>query len=179
MRRIHHFILNDKGNNMATFKGNAVTLTGKEVKVGDKAPKVDLVAGDLSLKSVGGASGKYQVINVVPSLDTGVCATQTRKFNEKAASLPNTEVFVVSLDLPFAQGRFCSTEGIKNVVALSDFRNKEFGNAYGVILADSPLQGLLTRAVFVVNPNGEVVHKEIVSEITTEPNYDAALNVVK
>lgn len=164
---------------MATFKGNAVTLAGKEVKVGDKAPKVDLVAGDLSLKSVGGASGKYQVINVVPSLDTGVCATQTRKFNEKAASLPNTEVFVVSLDLPFAQGRFCSTEGIKNVVALSDFRSKEFGNAYGVILADSPLQGLLTRAVFVVNPNGEVVHKEIVSEITTEPNYDAALNAVK
>lgn len=164
---------------MATFKGNAVTLAGKEVKVGDKAPKVDLVAGDLSLKSVGGASGKYQVINVVPSLDTGVCATQTRKFNEKAASLPNTEVFVVSLDLPFAQGRFCSTEGIKNVVALSDFRNKEFGNAYGVILADSPLQGLLTRAVFVVNPNGEIVHKEIVAEITTEPNYDAALNAVK
>ncbi len=164
---------------MATFKGNAVILTGKEVKVGDKAPKVDLVAGDLSLKSVGGASGKYQVINVVPSLDTGVCATQTRKFNEKAASLPNAEVFVISLDLPFAQGRFCSTEGIKNVVALSDFRNKEFGNAYGVILADSPLQGLLTRAVFVVNPNGEVVHKEIVSEITTEPNYDAALNAVK
>lgn len=164
---------------MATFKGNAVTLAGKEVKVGDKAPKVDLVAGDLSLKSVGGASGKYQVINVVPSLDTGVCATQTRTFNEKAASLPNTEVFVVSLDLPFAQGRFCSTEGIKNVVALSDFRNKEFGNNYGVILADSPLQGLLTRAVFVVNPNGEVVYKEIVSEITTEPNYDAALNAVK
>lgn len=179
MLKIHRFILNDKGNNMATFKGNAVTLAGKEVKVGDKAPKVDLVAGDLSLKSVGGASGKYQVINVVPSLDTGVCATQTRKFNEKAASLPNTEVFVVSLDLPFAQGRFCSTEGIKNVVALSDFRNKEFGNAYGVILADSPLQGLLTRAVFVVNPNGEIVHKEIVSEITTEPNYDAALNAVK
>jgi len=164
---------------MATFKGNAVTLAGKEVKVGDKAPKVDLVAGDLSLKSVGGASGKYQVINVVPSLDTGVCATQTRTFNEKAASLPNTEVFVVSLDLPFAQGRFCSTEGINNVVALSDFRNKEFGNNYGVILADSPLQGLLTRAVFVVNPNGEVVYKEIVSEITTEPNYDAALNAVK
>lgn len=179
MLKIHRFILNNKGNNMATFKGNAVTLAGKEVKVGDKAPKVDLVAGDLSLKSVGGASGKYQVINVVPSLDTGVCATQTRKFNEKAASLPNTEVFVVSLDLPFAQGRFCSTEGIKNVVALSDFRNKEFGNAYGVILADSPLQGLLTRSVFVVNPNGEVVHKEIVSEITTEPNYDAALNAVK
>ncbi len=164
---------------MATFKGNAVTLKGNAVNVGDKAPKVDLVAGDLSLKSVGGSSGKYQIINVVPSLDTGVCATQTRKFNEKAAALPNASVFVVSLDLPFAQGRFCSTEGIQNVTALSDFKNKDFGNAYGVLLADSPLAGLLTRAVFVVNPEGNVVHKEIVSEITTEPNYEAALNAVK
>ncbi|TLD84066.1 thiol peroxidase [Helicobacter sp. MIT 11-5569] len=164
---------------MATFKGSAVTLAGKAVNVGDKAPEVTLVAGDLSAKKVGGASGKFQIINVVPSLDTGVCATQTRKFNEKAASLPNAEVFVVSLDLPFAQGRFCSTEGIANVVALSDFKNKDFGNAYGVLLADSPLAGLLTRAVFVVNPNGEIVHKEIVGEITTEPNYDAALNAVK
>lgn len=164
---------------MVTFKGSAVTLAGKEVKVGDKAPKIDLVAGDLSLKSVGGASGKFQIINVVPSLDTGVCATQTRKFNEKAASLSNAEVFVVSLDLPFAQGRFCSTEGIKNVTALSDFKNKDFGNAYGVVLAGSPLEGLLTRAVFVVNPNGEIVYKEIVSEITSEPNYEAALKAVK
>lgn len=164
---------------MATFKGNVVTLTGKSVNVGDKAPEISLVAGDLSEKKVGGASGKFQIINVVPSLDTGVCATQTRKFNEKAASLPNTEVFVVSLDLPFAQGRFCSTEGIANVTALSDFKNKDFGNAYGVLLEDSPLAGLLTRAVFVVNPNGEIVHKEIVDEITTEPNYDTALNAVK
>ena len=164
---------------MVTFKGNAVSLSGKDLNVGDSAPKVELVAGDLSAKSVGGASGKFQIINVVPSLDTGVCATQTRKFNEKAASLPNAEVFVISLDLPFAQGRFCSTEGIKNVVALSDFKNKAFGDAYGVVLAGSPLEGLLTRAVFVVNPEGEIVHKEIVSEITNEPNYDAALAVVK
>ncbi|MBD5165507.1 thiol peroxidase [Helicobacter sp.] len=164
---------------MVTFKGSAVTLAGKEVKIGDKAPKVDLVAGDLSVKSVGGASGKYQIINVVPSLDTGVCATQTRKFNEKAADIPNTQVFVVSLDLPFAQGRFCSTEGIENVTALSDFRHKDFGDSYGVVLAGSPLEGLLTRAVFVVNPEGEIVHKEIVSEITSEPNYEAALKAVK
>lgn len=164
---------------MATFKGSAVTLAGKVVNVGDKAPEVSLVAGDLSVKKIGGASGKFQIINVVPSLDTGVCATQTRTFNEKAAGLPNAEVFVVSLDLPFAQGRFCTTEGIKNVIALSDFKDKGFGNAYGVLLADSPLAGLLTRAVFVINPNGEVVHKEIVEEITTEPNYTAALNAVK
>lgn len=164
---------------MVTFKGNAVSLKGKEVNVGDSAPKVELIAGDLSTKSVGGASGKFQIINVVPSLDTGVCATQTRKFNEKAASLSNAEVFVVSLDLPFAQGRFCSIEGIQNVVALSDFKNKVFGESYGVILAGSPLEGLLTRAVFVVNPEGKVVHKEIVSEVTNEPNYDAALAAVK
>ena len=164
---------------MLTFKGNAVSLKGKEINVGDSAPKVELIAGDLSTKSVGGASGKFQIINVVPSLDTGVCATQTRKFNEKAASLSNAEVFVVSLDLPFAQGRFCSIEGIQNVVALSDFKNKAFGESYGVILAGSPLEGLLTRAVFVVNPEGKVVHKEIVSEVTNEPNYDAALAAVK
>lgn len=164
---------------MVTFKGNAVSLKGKEVNVGDSAPKVELIAGDLSTKSVGGASGKFQIINVVPSLDTGVCATQTRKFNEKAASLSNAEVFVVSLDLPFAQGRFCSIEGIQNVVALSDFKNKAFGESYGVILAGSPLEGLLTRAVFVVNPEGKVVHKEIVSEVTNEPNYDAALAAIK
>lgn len=164
---------------MVTFKGNAVSLKGKEVNVGDSAPKVELIAGDLSTKSVGGASGKFQIINVVPSLDTGVCATQTRKFNEKATSLSNAEVFVVSLDLPFAQGRFCSIEGIQNVVALSDFKNKAFGESYGVILAGSPLEGLLTRAVFVVNPEGKVVHKEIVSEVTNEPNYDAALAAVK
>lgn len=164
---------------MVTFKGNAVSLKGKEINVGDSAPKVELIAGDLSIKSVGGASGKFQIINVVPSLDTGVCATQTRKFNEKTASLSNAEVFVVSLDLPFAQGRFCSIEGIQNVVALSDFKNKAFGESYGVILAGSPLEGLLTRAVFVVNPEGKVVHKEIVSEVTNEPNYDAALAAVK
>ncbi|PZT48021.1 lipid hydroperoxide peroxidase [Helicobacter valdiviensis] len=164
---------------MVTFKGSEVTLKGKEINVGDNAPEVDLVAGDLSVKSVGGASGKFQVINVVPSLDTGVCAMQTRKFNEKAATLPNTEVFVVSLDLPFAQGRFCTTEGIKNVVALSDFKEKAFGEAYGVLLGSSPLAGLLSRAVFVVNPEGKVVYKELVAEITTEPNYEAALASLK
>ncbi|PAF51461.1 lipid hydroperoxide peroxidase [Helicobacter sp. 13S00401-1] len=164
---------------MVTFKGNKATLGGKQVKVGDSAPSVELVAGDLSSVKVGGASGKYQVINVVPSLDTGVCAAQTRKFNEEASKLPNAQVFVVSMDLPFAQGRFCTVEGIKNVTALSDFRKKEFGEKYGLILADSPLEGLLTRAVIVVDPQGKIVYEEIVSEITNEPDYKSALNALK
>ena len=160
---------------MVTLKGQEVKLKGKPLKVGDDAPKVKLVAQDLSVKEVGGASGKFQVINVVPSLDTGVCATQTRTFNQKAASLENTEVFVISLDLPFAQKRFCATEGIERVQALSDFRKKAFGKAYGLILKDSALKGLLTRAVIVINPKGKIVYEEIVSEISSEPDYQKAL----
>ncbi len=162
-----------------TFKGGAVSLEGKTVNVGDNAPEVELVAKDLTTVKVGGAKGKYQIINVVPSLDTGVCATQTKTFNEKAASLSNAEVFVVSFDLPFAQGRFCSTEGIEKVTALSDFRGGKFSRAYGVLLADGVLAGLSTRAIFVVDPKGKVVHKELVTEITNEPNYAAALAAVK
>ncbi|RAX56879.1 lipid hydroperoxide peroxidase [Helicobacter monodelphidis] len=162
-----------------TFKGGAVKLEGSVPNVGAKAPEVELVAKDLSSVKIGGAKGKYQIINVVPSLDTGVCAMQTRKFNEKAASLSNAEVYVVSLDLPFAQGRFCSTEGIEKVTALSDFRGAKFAKAYGVLLADGPLAGLTTRAVFIVDPSGNIAYKEIVAEITTEPNYDAALAAIK
>ena len=164
---------------MVTFKGEQVELKGHILEVGSDAPKVKLVAQDLSVKEIGGASGKFQVINVVPSLDTGVCATQTRTFNQKAASLDNTEVFVVSLDLPFAQKRFCTTEGIEKVQALSDFRKKSFGKKYGLILKDSPLKGLLTRAVIVINPAGKIIYEEVVSEITTEPNYEKALESIK
>ncbi|PAF44399.1 thiol peroxidase [Helicobacter sp. 11S02629-2] len=164
---------------MITFRGNKATLNGKQLKVGDAAPSVELVSGDLSLVKVGGASGKYQVINVVPSLDTGVCAAQTRKFNEEASKLHNTQVFVVSMDLPFAQGRFCTVEGIKNLTALSDFRKKEFGEKYGLLLTDSPLAGLLTRAVIVVDPQGKIIYEEIVSEITNEPDYKSALEALK
>ncbi|PAF47244.1 lipid hydroperoxide peroxidase [Helicobacter sp. 12S02232-10] len=160
------------------FKNNPVKISGKELNVGDNAPVVELVGKDLSIVKIGGAQGKYQIINVVPSLDTGVCATQTRKFNQKAAALCNANVYVISLDLPFAQGRFCSTEGIENLSTLSDFRKKEFGQNYGVLLESGPLEGLLTRAVFVIDPNGKIVYKEICAEITNEPDYDAPLKAI-
>ena len=161
------------------FKGSPVKLVGDEIKVGDFAPSVKLKGNDLGYVLVGGKKDKVQVINVVPSLDTPVCQIQTKHFNKEAASLPNVEVFVVSMDLPFAQGRFCSVEGIENVKALSDFKNKEFGNKYGVLIDDSPLSGLLARAVFVIDESGKVIYKEICEEITNEPNYENALNAIK
>ena len=158
------------------LQGVSVGLSGNELKLGDKAPEVSLVAADLSEVKVGGGTGKAQVIIAVPSLDTDVCATETRKFNERAASIKNTEVFVVSMDLPFAAGRFCSTEGIKNLRALSDFRDKEFARAYGVLIADGALAGLTCRAVFVVDTAGKIAYKQITGDIADEPDYDAALN---
>lgn len=161
------------------FKGSPVKLVGDEIKVGDFAPSVKLKGNDLGYVIVGGKKDKIQVINVVPSLDTPVCQIQTKQFNKEAANLPNVEVSVVSMDLPFAQGRFCSVEGIENVKALSDFKNKEFGNKYGVLIDDSPLSGLLARAVFVVDENGKVIYKEVCEEITNEPNYENALKAIK
>lgn len=160
------------------FKGTAVSLSANTIKVGDQAPKVVLVARDLSNVEIGGISEKYQIINVVPSLDTGVCAIQTKRFNQEASKLANAKVYAISMDLPFAQERFCSTEGIQNVVALSDFVNKDFGKTYGLLIENSPLKGLLTRAVIVVNPQGKVVHIEVCDEITNEPNYEAALKAL-
>ncbi len=163
---------------MATtkLKGNTVNLSGTELNVGDKAPKITVVNSDgLADKVVGGASGKTQLIVVVPSLDTPVCATETRQFNAKAAEYKDVDVTVVSMDLPFAAGRFCSTEGIDNLVVASDFRNKDFANAYGVLIADGPLAGVTCRAIFVVNGKGVITYKEICPEITEEPNYDGAL----
>jgi thiol peroxidase len=167
---------------MATtkFKGTDVELLGNEVNVGDKAPEVTVVNSDgLGDVVVGGAQGKKQLIIVVPSLDTGVCATETRNFNAKVADLEGVSATIVSLDLPFASGRFCSAEGIDKLVVTSDFRNKDFANAYGVLLGGSVLAGVTCRAIFVVNEEGVVTYKEIVPEITEEPNYDAALAAVK
>ena len=166
---------------MATtkLKGNTVNLAGNEVNVGDKAPEVTVVATDLSEKKVGGASGKTQLLIIVPSLDTPVCATETRTFNEKVASLANVDVTVASMDLPFASKRYCSTEGIENLTVASDFRNKDLANAYGVLIADGPLAGVCCRAVFVIDGSGTVTYKEIVPEITEEPDYDTALNATK
>ncbi len=166
---------------MATtkFKGTDVELLGNEVNVGDKAPEVTVVNSDgLGDVVVGGAQGHKQLIIVVPSLDTGVCATETRNFNAKASALSGVKPTIVSLDLPFAAGRFCSTEGITNLTVTSDFRNKDFANAYGVLLGGSVLAGVTCRAIFAVNEEGIVTYKEIVPEITEEPNYDAAIAAV-
>jgi thioredoxin-dependent peroxiredoxin len=162
---------------MATtkLKGNVVSLAGNEVNVGDKAPVVKVVGQDLSEIEVG---GKAQVLVVVPSLDTPVCAAETRKFNEEAAK-SDAEVVVISMDLPFAMGRFCTTEGIENLKVGSDFRNKDFTNAYGVLIAEGPLAGVACRAIFVTDDQGVVTYKEICPEITEEPNYEAALAAIK
>ncbi|MGB1227328.1 MAG: thiol peroxidase Prx-SUH [Poseidonibacter sp.] len=162
---------------MATtkLKGNEVELSGAEVNVGDKAPVVTVVAKDLSDVQVGGENGKSQVVVVVPSLDTPVCAAETRKFNEEAAKMENAEVIVVSMDLPFAMGRFCTTEGIENLTVGSDFRAKAFAKSYGVLVASGPLAGVTCRAIFVINASGVITYKEICPEITEEPNYEGAL----
>ena len=162
---------------MATtkLKGNEVTLSGTEIKVGDIAPVVTVVAADLSDVQIGGQNGKAQIVVVVPSLDTAVCAAETRKFNEKAAKIENAEVIVVSMDLPFAMKRFCTTEGIENLKVGSDFRAKAFSKSYGVLISSGALAGVACRAVFVINASGKVVYKEICPEITEEPNYEAAL----
>jgi len=165
---------------MATtkLKGNDVQLGGTTLNVGDKAPAVTVVATDLSEKTIGGANGKTQLIIAVPSLDTEVCATETRTFNSKAAELGDVDVTVVSMDLPFASKRFCSTEGIDLTVA-SDYRNKDFMNAYGTLIAEGPLAGVSARAIFVVDSNGTITYKELVPEITAEPDYDSALAALK
>lgn len=157
--------------NSVTFKGNAVTLAGNALKVGDDAPQVVLKAKDLS-DIIIGAKDKTQILLSVPSLDTPVCASEARKFNEKIASYKGAEVIIISEDLPFAMGRFCATEGINGLQTASDFVSKEFGEKYGVLMADGALKGLLARAVFVVQ-NGKIAYKELVSEITEMPNAES------
>ncbi len=162
------------------LKGNTVNLAGNEVNVGDKAPEVTVVNSEgLGDVQVGGAQGTKQLIIVVPSLDTPVCATETRQFNAKTSEIEGVKTTVVSMDLPFAAGRFCSTEGIDKLTVASDFRNKDFANAYGVLIADGALAGITCRAIFVVDADGTVTYKEICPEITEEPNYDAALEAAK
>ncbi|WP_456393046.1 thiol peroxidase [Nitratifractor sp.] len=163
-----------------TLKGNECNLTGNEINVGDNAPEVTVVkSDDLSEVTVGGAKEKAQLVIVVPSLDTPVCAMETTKFNNQAAGIDGLEVTVVSMDLPFAAKRFCSTEGIENLTVASDFRNKDFGKAYGMLIADGPLAGVLARGIFVIGKDGKVAYKQLVPEITEEPNYDEALEAAK
>lgn len=167
---------------MATtkFKGNIVHLDGTFATIEQVAPVLKLVKQDLSEFTLDECKGKYVVMNIFPSIDTGVCATSVRKFNQLATSLPNTMVLCISRDLPFAQGRFCGAEGIENVMVLSDFRDTStFGKDYGVLMSDGPLASLLARAVVVVAPDGKVCYAEIVPEISNEPNYEAAIKAIK
>lgn len=161
-----------------TLQGNPVRVDGDLPAKGAKSPDFKLTNGELADVSLANFAGKRKVVNIVPSLDTPTCATSTRKFNEAAASLPNTAVLVVSADLPFAAGRFCATEGIKNVTHLSTFRHPEFLKAWGVAIADGPLVGVTARAVVVLDENDKVLHTEMVGEIANEPNYDAALKAL-
>lgn len=160
-----------------TLQGNAVSTIGELPATGTKAPDFTLVKGDLSDITLASLQGKRVVLNIFPSIDTGTCATSVRKFNEQAASLENTVVLNVAADLPFAMARFCGAEGIENAEVGSCFRS-DFGQDYGVKFADGPLAGLLSRAVVVINEQGDVVHTEQVAEIVDEPNYDAALAVL-
>lgn len=162
---------------MATthLKGNAVTTNGELPAVGAKAPAFRLTGGDLDDVGLEAFAGKRKVLNIVPSLDTAVCAASARYFNQAAAALGGAVVLVISADLPFAQGRFCSTEGLDNVVPLSMMRDRSFARDYGVLLVDGPLAGICARAVVVLDENDTVRHTQLVDEITSEPDYEAAL----
>lgn len=159
-----------------TFKGNSVTLLGQEVKVGDQAPSFTVLANDLSPVTLEDSKGTVRLISVVPSLDTGVCDQQTRRFNEEAANLDGVTILTVSVDLPFAQKRWCGAAGIDRVQTVSDHRELSFGEAYGVAIKELRL---LARAVFVVDKNDKVVYAEYVPEVTDHPNYEAALEAAK
>jgi thiol peroxidase len=158
-----------------TLKGNPIHTAGELPAVGSTAPDFRLTAADLKDVSLADYRGKRKILNIVPSLDTAVCATSTRKFNEQAGKLPDTVVLVVSGDLPFAAKRFCVAEGLQNVVTLSTFRAREFAQRWGVTLVDGPLAGLTARAVVVLDASDKVVYTQLVPEIAQEPDYDKAL----
>jgi thiol peroxidase len=162
-----------------TLKGNPVNTSGNLPLKGTKAPEFTLVKSDLGNLSLPELKGKKVVLNIFPSLDTSVCATSVRKFNQLAAGKANLAVLAISKDLPFAHGRFCSTEGITNVVTLSGFRDKDFGKAYGIDIVDGPLAGLYARSIVVIDESGTVIHTQLVPEIVEEPDYDSALSAIK
>lgn len=159
-----------------TFKNNPVTLIGNEVKVGDQAPDFTVLANDLSEVKLNDSKGTVRIISVVPSVDTGVCDAQTRRFNEDASKIGDVQVLTISVDLPFAQKRWCAASGLDNVQVLSDHRDLSFGEAYGVVMQELRL---LARSVFVVDSSDKVVYVEYVSEGTNHPNYEAAIEAAK
>jgi thiol peroxidase len=162
-----------------TFKGEPLNVGGTFPKIGDTAQSFMLVDKDLNDVSLSQFAGLRKILNILPSLDTPVCATSTRKFNEMVSRLPNTVLLSISADLPFAQSRFCAVENLQNVVTLSTMRGRDFNKIYGVMITDYPLAGLCARAVIVLDENDKVLHSELVSEITNEPDYDAALSAAR
>ncbi|AXF55968.1 thiol peroxidase [Salicibibacter kimchii] len=158
------------------FNGNPVTLIGTEMTEGDQAPNFTALDTSMQAHSLEDHEGKVRVISVVPSVDTGVCAEQTRRFNEEAANLENVEVLTISADLPFAQKRWCAAEGIDNLTMLSDHRDFSFGEAFGIGIQE---MRLLARGVFVLDSNGKITHAEYVPEATEHPNYEAAITAAK
>lgn len=158
-----------------TLQGNAINTSGDLPAVGSTAPDFTLTTGELADVSLAEFAGKKKVLNIVPSIDTGICALSTKAFNEAAAKHEDTVFLTISADLPFAQGRFCGAEGLEAVKTLSMMRNRQFSDDYGVTIVDGPLASLTARAVLVLNAENEVIYTELVPEIAQEPNYDAAL----
>ncbi|WP_430811986.1 MULTISPECIES: thiol peroxidase [unclassified Carboxylicivirga] len=161
-----------------TFKGTPVNTAGDLPRVGAEAPDFSLVKTDLSEVSLADFKGKKVVLNIFPSVDTGVCAASVRRFNAEAAKQDNTVVLCISRDLPFAHARFCGAEGLNDVISLSEYKDEVFSQNYGVKMLDGPLAGLLSRAVVVLDEKGKVTHSEQVDDIVNEPNYDAALKAL-
>lgn len=159
-----------------TFKGNPVTLLGKEVKVGDKAPDFTVLSSTLTPTTLADFEGKVKVIAVYPSIDTGICAAQNRRFNQEADKLKDVAVLSISVDLPFAQSRFCAAEGLNSIVTLSDHKNLDFGMKYGFVIEELRL---LTRGTVIIGKDNVVKYVEFVPEIAQEPDYEAALKVIK
>jgi thiol peroxidase len=162
-----------------TFKGSPIHTVGQLPKVGSKAPDFVLVKADLSDVTLKDFAGKKKILNIVPSLDTGVCAASAKRFNEEIKKLKDVVVLTISMDLPFAQDRFCKAEQVDSVITLSDMRKKDFGKRYGVEIADGPLAGLFSRAVVVLDENDTVIYTQQVPEIGQEPDYEKALEAVK
>lgn len=161
-----------------TLKGNPVRISGALPKVGSQAPDFKVVGGDLKDRTLSEFKGKRVLISIVPSLDTPTCSLSTKKFNDAAKKHPEVVILTISCDLPFAQKRFCSQENISNVITLSLMRSKDFAKSYGVLIEEGPLAGLCTRAALVLDEKGKVLYTELVPEITEEPNYDKALDIL-
>jgi thiol peroxidase len=166
-------------DNITSFKGETVILCGNGIGIGDMAPEVIATDTELNEVTIGGTSDKIQLIISVPSLETKTCAAETRRFNQEISGLDICETTVISMDLPFASERFCSTEGIDNLRVVSDYYNKDFGKAYNVLMVDNKLRGLLARTIFVLDRSGKIVYKQIVSEVTDEPDYEEVLEAIK